>query len=85
MDTLDPIVDGFEGFFSSLIKANDDSISLSVELIGDVSELFLACSVPDFDLDSSIVFCIVVGGLNKIDGDRLQMTVLKVSLIDSSQ
>lgn len=71
VDWLDPVADGLERVLVGHVKTDDDSVSLSVELVSDVSELFLAGSVPDFNCDSPIILNIMVLILNEIHCDRL--------------
>ena len=63
----------------------NDAVSLSVELIGDITKLFLSSSVPYLDLYSFIVVFIEVFGCDKVNGDSLLMATLELSVIDTSE
>ena len=62
VDALHPVWDRLKGLLICYVKAKDDPIRLTVELVSNVSELFLACRVPNFDLDGSIVLLVIVIG-----------------------
>ena len=75
----------FKRLVISGVEWANDAVSLSVELIGDITKLFLSSSVPNLHLYSFIVVFIKVFGCDKVNGDSLLMATLELSVIDTSE
>ena len=71
VNALDPVANSFKRLLARLIKRYDDAVSLSIELIGDISELLLAGSIPDFYLNALLVFLVGVIEFNELNCYRL--------------
>jgi hypothetical protein len=56
VNRLNPITDRLKCLLICQIKAKNDSIRLSIELVSNIAELLLASCVPNLDSNSLVVF-----------------------------
>ena len=85
VDTLNPIVDCLESFFTCHVESENDSICLPVKLVSDVTEFFLTCRVPNLHLDSAIVLLIMIISHDVLYGNGLQMIRYEFSFVQPSE
>ena len=60
VNALYPVVYRFIRLLICQVEAEDNSVRLTVKLVGDVLELFLTCRVPDLHLALYIVLLVEV-------------------------
>ena len=57
VDALNPLPDTCKRLLISFVEHNDDSVSLSVHLVSQVTESILTCGIPDLDVDLLLRIC----------------------------